>query len=111
MRWGCYSSVLVDFAEQTAASVMDPTTVGSTFQTLVRTHNFRFPTDADPGPRRDPRAVAAMDKFTWTIESGGEKGMAQPVSQEESACLDRLLLLFWAHYIEDGPHLLCTGGL
>ena len=23
--------------------------------------------------------------------------------------LDRLLLLFWAHYIEDGPHLLCTG--
>ena len=26
-------------------------------------------------------------------------------------CLDRLLLLFWAHYIEDGPHLLCTGWL
>ena len=26
-------------------------------------------------------------------------------------CLDRLLLLFWAHYIEDGPHLLCTGSL
>ena len=25
--------------------------------------------------------------------------------------LDRLLLLFWAHYIEDGPHLLCTGSL
>ena len=24
-------------------------------------------------------------------------------------CLDRLLLLFWAHYIEDSPHLLCTG--
>ena len=24
-------------------------------------------------------------------------------------CIDRLLLLFWAHYIEDGPHLLCTG--
>ena len=23
-------------------------------------------------------------------------------------CLDRLLLLFWAHYIEDDPHLLCT---
>ena len=23
--------------------------------------------------------------------------------------LDRLLLLFWAHYIEDDPHLLCTG--
>ena len=26
-------------------------------------------------------------------------------------CLDRLLLLFWAHYIEDSPHLLCTGSL
>ena len=24
-------------------------------------------------------------------------------------CLDRLLLLFWAYDIEDGPHLLCTG--
>ena len=24
-------------------------------------------------------------------------------------CLDRLLLFFWAHYFEDGPHLLCTG--
>ena len=24
-------------------------------------------------------------------------------------CLDRLLLLSWAHYSEDGPHLLCTG--
>ena len=24
-------------------------------------------------------------------------------------CPDRLLLLFWAHYIEDDPHLLCTG--
>ena len=40
--------------------------------------------------------------------------MARPLSQGESApnpCLDRLLLLFWAHYIEDGPHLLCTGSL
>ena len=23
------------------------------------------------------------------------------------SCLDKLLLLFWAHYIEDGPYLLC----
>ena len=38
--------------------------------------------------------------------------MAHALSQGESAwtlCLDGLLLLFWAHYIEDGPHLLCTG--
>ena len=35
------------------------------------------------------------------------------LSREErpDPCLDRLLLLFWAHYIEDGPHLLCTGSL
>ena len=26
-------------------------------------------------------------------------------------CHDRLLLLFWVHYIEDDPHLLCTGSL
>ena len=24
-------------------------------------------------------------------------------------CLDRLLLIFWARYMEDGLHLLCTG--
>ena len=24
-------------------------------------------------------------------------------------CLDRLLFLFWSHYSEDGPHLVCTG--
>ena len=32
-------------------------------------------------------------------------------AKELDPCLDRLLLLFWAHYIEDGPHLLCTGSL
>ena len=54
----------------------------------------------------------------WTNSQGlqkscGEKGTAQPLSRGESTdpCLDRLLLLFWAHYIEDGPHLLCTGSL
>ena len=32
-------------------------------------------------------------------------------SREEWAdpCLDRLLLFFWAPYVEDSPHLLCTG--
>ena len=35
------------------------------------------------------------------------------LSREECpyAYLDRVLLLFWAHYMEDGPHLLCTGRL
>ena len=58
--------------------------------------------------------VAAIDKYTQTTESCGGKGRVQPLSQEESTltpALDRLLLLFWAHYIEDDPHLLCTGSL
>ena len=29
--------------------------------------------------------------------------------ESQDPYLDRLLLLFWVHYIEDGPHLLCTG--
>ena len=41
--------------------------------------------DADPSPRWDPWAVAAMDRFTRTSESCGGKGMAQPLSREESA--------------------------
>ena len=57
--------------------------------------------------------MVAIDKYTWTTESCGGKGMAWPLSQEEhpDPCLDRLLLLLWAHYIEDDPHLLCTGSL
>ena len=31
--------------------------------------------------------------------------------EHPNPCPDRLLVLFWAHYIEDGPHLLCTGSL
>ena len=45
--------------------------------------------DADPGPR-DPCVVAAMDRFTQTVESCGGKGTAQKwtawrLSQGESA--------------------------
>ena len=32
-------------------------------------------------------------------------------AEHPDPCLDRLVLLLWAHYIEDGPHLLCTGSL
>ena len=40
--------------------------------------------DVDPGPRRDPCVVAAMDKVTRTTESCGGKGTVWPFSQEES---------------------------
>ena len=63
-----------------------------------------------------PAVSAALwlrqDKFTRTTEilwrkrddtaAHSVKERACPVP-----CLDRLLLLFWTHYIEDGPHLLC----
>ena len=40
-----------------------------------------------------------------------KRGSMATFSGEErlNPCLARLLLLFWAHYIEDGLHLLCTG--
>ena len=40
--------------------------------------------DVDPGPWWDPCVVAAVDKFTRTTKSCGGKGMAWPLSQEES---------------------------
>ena len=68
--------------------------------------------------------MVAIDKYTKTTEILWRKrdSMATlEVRESERARespretadphLDRLLLLFWAHYIEDGPHLLCTGSL
>ena len=56
--------------------------------------------------------MVAIDKYTRTTESYGEKGAAWPFSKSERGPvdphLDRLLLLLWAHYIQDGPHLLCN---
>ena len=63
--------------------------------------------------------MAAIDKYTRTTEilrrkrdsmREGEKARESPRERADS-CLDRLLLLFWALYSEDGPHLLCTGSL
>ena len=55
--------------------------------------------------------VAEMRKFTWTTILWKKRDGMATLSRGEHGdpCLDRLLLLFWAHYIEDGPHLLCTG--
>ena len=51
------------------------------------------------------------DKFTRTTEILWRKRddtAALSVKERASPvpCLDRLLLLFWAHYIKDGPHLI-----
>ena len=65
--------------------------------------------------------MAAIDKYTQTTEilwrkrdgmatllsERGREGYIEP--ERADPCLDRLLLLFWAHYIKDDPHLLCTG--
>ena len=68
-------------------------------------------TDVDPGPQ-DPCVVAEMKQIhrDYRVLWRKRDGMAT-LSREEhlNPCLDRLLLFFWAHYIEDGPHLLCTG--
>ena len=71
--------------------------------------------------------MAAIDKYTRTTnihrnpveekgwhghslsEREGERARESP--RESPPCLDRFLLLFWAHYSEDGPHLLGTGSL
>ena len=45
------------------------------------------------------------------VEKKGQQGHSVSEREGPDPCLDRLLLLSWAHYIEDGPHLLCTGSL
>ena len=44
-------------------------------------------------------------------KSCAEKGMVATICVRKGPdpCLDRLLFLFWVHYIEAGPHLLCIG--
>ena len=69
--------------------------------------------DADPGPRK-PCVVAAMDKFTGTTEILWRKRDSKATlsrGERPDSCLDRLSLHFWAHYIEDDPHLVCTDSL
>ena len=53
------------------------------------------------------------DTFTRTtspVEEKGERGHSLK-RRAPDPCLEKLLLLFWAQYIEDDPHLLCTGSL
>ena len=44
-----------------------------------------------------------------SLSERGREGQREPKRERANPGLDRLLLLFWAHYMEDGPHLLCTG--
>ena len=51
-----------------------------------------------------------VEKKGWHCHSLSERVRGLEGAQErENPRLDRLLLFFWAHYMEDGPHLLCTG--
>ena len=50
--------------------------------------------------------VEEKGRHGCSLSERGWEGQRQP-----DPCLDRLLLLFWAHYMEDGPHLLYTGSL
>ena len=80
----------------------------------------RWRCDADPGPR-DPVLWLQYTSTHGLQKPCGEKGTAWPLSKWERASgleraqeranprLDRLLLFFWAHYMEDGLHLPCTG--
>ena len=43
------------------------------------------------------------------VEKKGWHGLSLNEREGPDPCLDRLLLLFWVHYSEDDPHLLCTG--
>ena len=56
--------------------------------------------------------VAAIYKHTQTTEILWRKRVSVATLSRgglSDPCLDRLLLLFWAPYIKDGPHLLCIG--
>ena len=82
----------------------------------VYTHKhvfMKYLYDADPGPRNlyvvaESRQIHTVYRVLWRRRDG-----VDTLSRGErlDPCRDRLLLLFWAHYFEDDPHLLCTGSL
>ena len=67
--------------------------------------------DVDPSPW-DPCVVMRQIHTDYRVLWRKRDDTATLSRRECLAfCLDRLLLLFWAHYIEDDPHLLCTGSI
>ena len=69
---------------------------------------MRTPAFSVRGVVAETRQIHMYYRVLWRKRNG----MAT-LSRGEHAdpCLNRLLLLFWARYIEDDPHLLCTGSL
>ena len=58
--------------------------------------------------------MTTTDKFTRITEilwRERDNTATLATGEHTDPCLDRLLLLFWAHYIEDDPHLLGTSSL
>ena len=65
--------------------------------------------DVDPSPW-DPCVVMRQIHTDYRVLWRKREGTATLSRGEHlDPCFDRLLLLFWAHYIEDDPHLLGTG--
>ena len=91
------------------------TCYGPHSNTLVDLHNEHY-----AWVMRTPAGRVCVLCLQWTNSHGlqksyGEKGWHSRSRSEREGptnpCLDRLLLLLWVHYIEDGSHLLCTGSL
>ena len=78
---------------------------------MLNEPSFLLPSDETPA-RSVHRVVAEMRQIHTDYQVLWRKRDSKDtLSRGEcpNPCLDRLLLLFWAHYIEDGPHLLLTG--
>ena len=89
---------------------------GNASQTFVCVYmNYGgFLSDEDSGEdsgAQDPCVVTAIySDYRNPVE---KRDSTATLSRGECTdpCLDRLLLFFWAHYMEDDPHLLGTGSL
>ena len=68
---------------------------------------MRAPACSVQGVVAETRQIHTDYQVLWRKKDGSA---TLSRGEHPNPCLDRLLLLFWAHYIEDGPHLLCTLG-
>ena len=73
---------------------------------LIKNKSYFNKPKADPG-QQDPVLWQQYINTHGLPGPVGEVGGLTTLSRGE--CPNRLLLLFWAHYIDNDPHLLCTG--